>query len=139
LTEESKKPQITLKNGGQVEAEEAGMTWIRLGQLLETAPDQFRSLLALAEGRPGDADKRHFQPLWGRFLLEQDHRTVPPLVRAVLQNCYQNTPEGPVITPLRLQHAADKTVAEQVLRERARRLLDFIYGPDDTDTGRSRG
>src|SRR4051794_32224238 len=58
LTEEGKRPHITLQSGTVVEAREAAAVWRQLGSLLVVDPDEFRSLLALAQDRPSDADPR---------------------------------------------------------------------------------
>ena len=63
--------------------------------------------------------------------------TIRPVVQAVILNSYEETQEGPVIAPLRLQSEADRPVAEQALGERDRWVLDFLSGNDDK--GRSPG
>src|SRR5207244_2180385 len=60
MTKEDKRPTITLKSGAIVDARAAVAIVQQLRVTLSLHPDQFHSLLALAEGRPGDADPRHF-------------------------------------------------------------------------------
>src|SRR5262249_25089095 len=112
LTEETNRPTITLQSGAVVDAREAAGIWRYLAALLGVNPDRFRSLLALAQGRPADADPGHFELLDADYYLEKDQRTIRPPVQAVLLNSFVNGPEGPIIAPLRLQSEADRPVAE---------------------------
>ena len=116
---------------------QAAAVWRQLAALLTVDPDEFRSLLALVQGRQADADPRHFDSLWADACLEKDRQTVRPEVRAVLLNSYAETPEGPVIAPLRLRDEADRPVAERALANRDRWVRDFSLGKDDE--GRSLG
>jgi hypothetical protein len=136
LTEKGKRPQITLKNGAVVDARQAVAMVQQLQTALELYPDEFRSLLAMAEGRPGDADPRHFEALWARAFLENDH-SIDPMLRDVLLNCYEVTREGPVVVPLRLQDAADLSAAKRAQREYDQQFRDMLRGRDD-DEGPSR-
>ncbi len=132
LTEKDReKPQITLANGAVVEARPAVAAWERLGTLLATAPDEFRSLLALAEGRGSDADPQHFESLWASYLLENDVRTIRPVVRDVLLNSYVVTEEGPIVAPLRLQSAGDLPGAEWAQRTIDQLRRDVLFGRKD--------
>jgi len=137
LTQDDNLPQIRLKSGATVGAREAAAVWRDLAALLTVDPDDFRSLLALAQDRPGDADQRHLKSLRAGYFLENDSRTIRPVVRQVLLNSFELTPEGPVIAPLRLKDAADRPVAEQALKERDKWVRDFASGSKDKD--RSRG
>jgi hypothetical protein len=135
LTEKDDLPQIRLKTGATVGAREAAAIWRSLGALLAVDPDEFGSLLALAQDRPGDADQRHFKSLRADAFLQDDH-SVDPVVRDVLLNSFELTPEGPVISPLRLQNAADRPIAEQALRERDEWVQNFAGGGKGTDRSR---
>ena len=133
LTGKPNRPQITLSNGAIVDAREAVVIveWLRV--TLARRPDEFQSLLALAEGRLQDANPRHFEELWARAFLTND-RTIEPTVREVLLNCYQITPEGPVVVPLRLKDAADLPAAAEAQRGSDRFLRDILRGRiDDHD------
>jgi hypothetical protein len=118
VTENAKRPTITLKNGALVEARQAVAVLEDLDTLLTNAPDEFQTLLALAQGRDADANPQHFKSLRAHTFLDwHDGRTIQPLVRDVLLNSFEMTPEGPVIVPLRLQDAADLPAAEQAQAE----------------------
>src|SRR5579862_9409776 len=88
VKEKGKRPQITLKNGAVVDARRAVtiVQWLQV--TLARHPDQFKSLLALAEGRRPDADPRHFEELRANAFVENDD-SIDPVVRDVLLNCYQ--------------------------------------------------
>ena len=129
--EKGQRPEITLADGIVVDAREAAGVWRDLAALLTVNPDEFRSLLALAQGRPGDADPSHFESLWAGDFLEMDQRTIQPVARSVLLNSYEDTREGPVIAPLRLQDEADRLVAEQALAQRDQWQRDFLFGRED--------
>ena len=132
VTEEGQRPTITLKNGAVVDVREAAAVWRDLAAVLETDPDEFRSLLALVQGRPADVNPRHFDELWADAFLENDLRTIRPVVREVLLNSYEaDTGEGSVIAPLRLQDEADRPVAEKALAQRDQWVRDFASGKKD--------
>src|SRR5262245_43559019 len=80
VAKDAKRPTIALKTGAVVDAREAAAIWRRLAAVLHVNPDEFRSLLALAQGRPGDANPRHFESLWSGYFLEMDQRTIRPVV-----------------------------------------------------------
>lgn len=136
LTKKGERPQITLRNGAVVDARRAVAIVEELQITLQSHPEEFRSLLALAENRPQDAAPQHFEQLWARALLTND-RSIDPTVREVLLNCYQVTPEGPVVVPLRLEDAADLPVAERAQQEMDRQLRNILRKPRD-DEGPSR-
>lgn len=118
VTENANRTTITLQNGAVVEARQAAAVLQDLDTLLTNAPDEFASLLALAQGRDADANPDHFKSLRAHAFLDwHDGRTIQPLVRDVLLNSFQQTSEGPVIAPLRLQDAADLPAAEQAQAE----------------------
>jgi hypothetical protein len=137
VTEEPKRPTLTLKSGAVVDALEGVAVAQDLQVFTARHPDQLRTLLALAEGRVGDANPEHFRALRIEYYLEKDERTVRPVVREVLLNCYQETPEGPVIAPLRLASAADLPGATHAEAELERRLRDLLSGDlgDDQSKG----
>lgn len=111
--EKGKQPTITLQDGSVVDAYLAVNEWNRLRDIVQPNAAEFLSLLALAQGRPGDADPRHFETLAAfSFLNERDH-AIAPLTRAVLLNSFALTNAGPIIVPLRLKSAVDKAVAEE--------------------------
>lgn len=133
VTEDARRPTITLKSGAVVDARKAAAVWRELDAMLTVDPDEFRSLLALAQGRLGDADPQHFESLWADDFLEMDRRTIQPEVQEVLLNSYEETREGPVITPLRLQSEADRPIAEEALRQCDQWVRDFLSGKDDQE------
>jgi hypothetical protein len=127
LTEDAKRPTITLKTGAVVDARQAVGEHQALETLLTNAPDEFQSLLALAQGRPADANPKHFQSLRAHTFLDwDDGRTITPLARDVLLNSFEMTREGPVIAPLRLQDAADLPAAEQAQGELDHQFKNFL-------------
>lgn len=133
LAEKGKKPQITLRNGAVVDARRAVAIVERLQNALEISPEEFRSLIALAENRPQDADPRHFEELKAFAFLDHDH-SIRPLVRDLLLNSYQVTAEGPVVVPLRLKDAADLPAAQKAQRENDQFLRNILHrrkGSDD--------
>ena len=136
LTEKGETPQITLKNGAVVDAREAAAVWRDLAALLTVDPDEFRTLLALAQDRPSDADERHFKSLRSSYFLEKDCRTIRSVVRAVTLNSFEHSDEGPLIVPLRLQNAADKPIAERALNERDEWVRNFATSREETDRSR---
>jgi hypothetical protein len=136
LREKGKRPQITLRNGAIVDARRAVAIVERLQTTLATQPDEFRSLLALAQALPQNADPQHFEELWALAFLENDH-SIDPMVRDVLLNCYQVTTEGPVVVPLRLQNEADLPAAKHAQRQRDQRLRNIVRKPK-SDEGPSR-
>src|SRR5262249_36563728 len=95
--------------------------------------DQFRSLQALEQGQPGDADSKHFDWLWGHGFLEKDRRTIRSDAAAVLRNSFEETKEGPVIAPLRLMSERDRPIPGQALRECDVWVHDFLSGKDNQD------
>jgi hypothetical protein len=128
VTEDAKRPTITLKTGAVVDAGEAAALWRELSAILTVNPDEFQSLLALAEGRLSDVNPSHFDEMWADALVENDRRTIRPVVQAVLLNSYEPTAEGPVIAPLRLQNETDRPVAEQALQQCDQRVRDLAFG-----------
>jgi hypothetical protein len=132
LTEKSNKPQITLRNGAVVDARQAVTIVEQLQVTLEADPEEFKTLLALAEGRTQDADPRHFEELWAQAFLNNDH-SIKPIVRDVLLNCHQITPEGPVVVPLRLKDAADLPAAQRAQRESDQFLRDILHRRKSSD------
>ena len=100
---------------------------------LEHHPDQFQTLLALAEGRAGDVDPRHFHALRVEYYLEKDERTIRPVVRDILLNCYEVTSEGPVVAPLRLQSEADRPAAKHAQEQLDRQLRNLLSGDEGKD------
>jgi hypothetical protein len=135
LTEQDKRPHITLENGAVVDAREAAAVWRDLDALQAVDPDEFRSLLALAQGRPSDADPQHFKSLRSDDLLKDDH-SINPIAREVLLNTYKITHDGPVIVPLRLRDEADRSVAEQALAECDQFVRDVAFGRKGKDRSR---
>jgi hypothetical protein len=139
-TEDVKRPTITLKTGAVVDARQAVATVEQLRALHSVDPDEFQTLLALGEGRAGDANPEHFHELWLSYLLEKDERTIQPIVRDVLLNCYlPDTLEGPVVGPLRLQSAADLPVAERAQEQLEEQRRRDLFGDGGQDTGWSKG
>lgn len=134
LTEVGGRPQITLENGAVVDAQEAAHAWRDMQALLAGDPEEFRALLALAQGRLGEADPRHLKSLRAGAWVEKECDRIRPVVGEVLLNSYTGTSEGAVIGPLRLRTAADRPVGEQALAaekeaERAFwRTLDKLLG-----------
>jgi hypothetical protein len=135
VTEDAQRPTITLKTGVVVDAREAASVWRELDALLTVDPDEFRTLLALAEGRVADANPQHFESLWADAFLEMDHRTIRPVVQGVMVNSYENTSEGPVICPLRLQNESDRPIAEKALAKLDQWVRDYVR--DKKNKGRS--
>jgi hypothetical protein len=129
----AKRPTITLKNGAEVNARAAVAIVQQLQVNLALHPDQFQTLLALAEGRAAQADPQHFQALWADDFLEKDERTIRPEVRDVLLNCYENTPEGAVVVPLRLQSEADLPAAKHAQEQLDRQLRNLLPGDEGKD------
>jgi hypothetical protein len=125
LKEKGNRPQITLKNGAVVDARRAVTIVEQLQIELASHPEEFKSLVALAEGRPQDADPAHFEELFACAFLENDH-AIEPIVRDLLLNSYQVTPEGPVVVPLRLQDAADLPAAQRAQRQSDRQLRSIL-------------
>jgi hypothetical protein len=132
LKEKGNRPQIKLRNGAVVDARRAVAIVECLQTTLATRPDEFRSLLALAENRPQDADQRHFEELRACACLEND-KSIDPMVRDVLLNCYQVTSEGPVVVPLRLQDAADLPAAQRAQRQRDQQLRSILQPKRDNE------
>ena len=128
VTEDGKRPTITLRSGTIGDAREAAAVWRDLGTLLAVDPSEFRTLLALSQNCLADADPKHFDQLWANDFLEMDRRTIQPAVHAVLLNSYEDTREGPVIAPLRLQDEADRPVAEAALAQRDQWVRHFATG-----------
>jgi hypothetical protein len=126
MTEEASRPTITLLTGAVVDAREAAGTWKRLSSLLTVNPARFRTLLALVQNRPADADPGHFECLWADGFLHKDRRTLNPVTLGVFLNSYEETKEGPLICPLRLQNENDRLVAERALAEAGQALWDFL-------------
>jgi hypothetical protein len=135
LTKEGERPHVTLATGAVVDAREAAGVWRELSFLLTIHPDRFRSLLALAQDRPGEADARHLDELWADWFLDRDRRTIRPAVRQVLLNSYQDTREGPVIAPLRLHDEADRPVAEQALQQHDQLVWNLLFRREDRGQG----
>lgn len=135
LKENSKRSQITLKNGATVDARQAVAIVEQLQVVLAAHLDEFRSLLALAEGRRQDADPRHLKSLWASAFLQNDY-AIEPIVRDVLLNSYQDTAEGPVVVPLRLRDAADVPAVQQALLEKDQQIRKILRNPK-RDEGRS--
>jgi hypothetical protein len=133
LTKKGNRPQITLRNGAVVDARRAVVIVQQLQVTLARHPNEFKSLLALAEGRPQDADPRHFEELWAQAFLNNDH-SIKPIVRDVLLTCHHITAEGPVIVPLRLKDAVDLPAVEEAQRASDQFLRDILHrrkGSDD--------
>jgi hypothetical protein len=132
LTKKGKRPQITLKNGAVVDARQAVTIVEHLQLALASHPEEFKSLLAIAEGRTKDADPRHFEELKACAFLQNDH-SIRPMVRDVLLNCYQITPEGPVVVPLRLKDPSDLPAAEEAQRQSDQFLRNILRRRKDCD------
>jgi hypothetical protein len=128
VTEDAHLPKITLKTGDPVDARAAVAILDQLRAYLAVHPEEFRSLLALAEGRPGDADPGHFQSLHRHAFMEDDGRSISPEVRSVLLNSYVVLREGPVLVPLRLQNEADRAVAEEAQKQLDRWYQRVLFG-----------
>jgi hypothetical protein len=125
LAGDEERETITLKNGAVMDARRAVSLHGELDAMLEVTPAVFRSLLALAEGRPNDADPAHINDLREERFLAADNSVVPD-VAALLTNCYEVTSEGPVMVPLRLQSKADAAAAgraEEVIEDRLTKLV----------------
>jgi hypothetical protein len=127
---------IKLASGAIVDARQAIGAWDRLQMLQMVAPAEFRSLVALAQDRTADASPEHFTSLCSRLLLEEDLRTIRPMVKEVLQNSYLVTDEGPVIAPLRLYDAAELPSAEWAKARRDNKLHNFLFGKDNKGPSR---
>ena len=137
--EKNKRSEITLSDGSPVPARRAVGIRAALDVLLEVAPDEFRSLLALAMDRREHADPRHFESLRAHAFLRRDD-LVDPVVRAVLVNSYAASQEGPVIAPLRLRDARHKAAATQAQEQFEQSFEAFwarVVG--SKGKGRSRG
>jgi hypothetical protein len=125
LTKNSNKPTITLRDGVVLDAREAAAVRDALQRTLSFHPDEFQSLLALADGRVADVEPGHMGELRAHAFLKRDD-SLDPVVRAVLMNCYEVTRDGPVFVPLRLRSSADleaATWAEAQIDEFYRNLL----------------
>jgi hypothetical protein len=125
LTESSNKPTITLRDGVVLDAREAAAVRDALQRTLSFHPDEFESLLALADGRVADVDPGHMGELRAHDFLKNDD-SLDPVVRSVLTNCYEVTRDGPVFVPLRLRSTADLEAAawaEQKIDDFYRSLL----------------
>ena len=97
--------------------------------------DEFYSLLALAQGRQGDADPTYLKPLRDQGLLDESG-AVLPIVRSIL-GAYTVTAEGPVITdPFRPRSEAEKQAGERAAEQNDQTLLNWLLGPGGG--GRSR-
>jgi hypothetical protein len=125
LTDKGKRSKITLRNGAVVDARQAVTIADQLQDALEDNYEEFKTLLALAEGRVQDADPQHFEELKANAFLENDN-SIDPMVRDILLNCYQVTPEGPVVVSLRLKDAADLPAAQKAQRESDQFLRDIL-------------
>lgn len=134
--EKDKRPKLTLKDGYEVDARSALVLLESLRAKLEVHPDQFRSLLALAEGRHEDTDPAHLKHLQDQGYLESAG-SIRPEVRSILLSAYTASPEGVVlVNPFRLQNEGEKQVAERADEQIDQVIRDWLSGPGDG--GRSR-
>ncbi len=118
MTGNGTRPTITLKDGSVIEAWLAATVWEQLKDLLrEEPPEVFQSLLALAQGREGDANPQHLGTLAVSLFVNEGDHSIDPVVQSVLLNSYVTADTGPGIAPLRLMSAADKVVAEEALAQ----------------------
>jgi hypothetical protein len=124
-------PKFTLKNGDQVDADWTVILYESFVDMMDNCPRRFQSLLALAQGRPGDVvadDLEYFKEagfVTPAGVLSSD-------VQSVLLSAYQETPEGPVlVNPVRLETPADRAAVEHAQQLLNRRALDFLRERDD--------
>lgn len=109
--EKCTKSTITLEDSSVVDAVKAVCAWDLLKDFQHEEPALFQSLLALAQGRPADADPRHLKILKGLYVNED--RTVESVTRAVLLNSLSMADGTPMVAALRLKSAADRAVFEE--------------------------
>jgi hypothetical protein len=95
---------VTLADGSVEGAASAAMCYDSMRSL---APEFFRSLVALVQGRRKDADRRHFRDLVGAGMIE-DNTSVPPDVRRLVLNSLVETAAGPELGELRFKSEADR-------------------------------
>jgi hypothetical protein len=112
--QEERRKILPLKNGGQIEAAFGLAGWRSLEHLLEQSPQNFRALLAIAEGRPGDADAQSIAHLSDSLFLRPDG-SLEPGMRDVLLSSHTVTSEGSVlVNPFRLDTSDQAHTLEQI-------------------------
>jgi hypothetical protein len=126
MVQERERPKLHLKNGSVADVEDALAALGYLRYLLDEEPKLFAALLALAQGKPEDADPEQVKALpKGEFFGTDDK--LRPIVAAVLLSSFRQTREGSVlINPFRFESETDKLMVERLAKEAA--IADRAFG-----------
>jgi len=131
VTNQEQRGKLTLKDGLEVDAREAQVLTELLRAKMQVRPEEFRSLLALAQGNPQDASPVSLQPLQDQGLLDSSG-IILPMVRSILLSAYTITPEGPVlVSPFHLRNEADKQTAERAEEQNDQILRRWLRDPGE--------
>jgi hypothetical protein len=94
LEHEEKLPlTIRLRNGAEVDARSASAEWTTLDRMRRKGSFRFKALVALTFGEGEQVSKKSIKELRG--WVDQSG-AVRPMVRHVLESCYQKTEQGRV-------------------------------------------
>ena len=125
MVDEPQIRKLKLKNGASASIASALETWDSLDCMLDTEPELFAALLALAQGRPQEADPEQVKLLPKGSLFGSDGEVLPE-VRDVLESGLQITKEGPVLAnPFKLETETDRLIVERTAREMAKSAREF--------------
>jgi hypothetical protein len=137
--QEEQRPQLRLKNGAMADVRSALIVLGGLRAQQRVRPHVFQTLLALARGKPEEADPEHIEPLTQERYLGPDGK-VRQDVADVLLSALQWQGDGAVlVNPFKLEGEADRAVVERTEQQIARGYLDLFPGLRRSGPGPSRG
>lgn len=112
------RPKLRLKNGSEVDAKIAYVTWQMLEAVETQRSERLQALVAIARGDDalvGTAMLTELRKGYPWFSLDG---TMDPVVRNVIQSSIRDTREGSLLVfPFDIKTQADKDVFTQVQRE----------------------
>lgn len=123
---------LPLRKGGEADVRLALGFLDHAGFVLRHHPEHFPALLAIADGRPGEAGHASVVHLKRLGILDRDG-VLPPECSAVLRSSYEITGDGPHLSmPFDLKVVGALEVIEQVQHQMTVNLRDFLH-TDGTD------
>lgn len=112
------RPKLRLKNGSEVDAKIAYVTWQMLEAVETRRSERLQALVAIARGDDASVGTAMLTELRKGYPWFSPDGTMDPVVRNVIQSSIRDTREGSLLVfPFDIKTQADKDVFTQVQRQ----------------------
>lgn len=115
---EQGRPKLRLKNGSEVDARIAYVTWRMLEAVETRRPTRLKALVAIARGQENSVASEMRNRLREEYLNWFKDGQMEPIVRDVIQSAIRDTPDGSLLVePFQLTNQAELETLKKIQRQ----------------------